>query len=114
MKANKIILHISDRDKWHLTIGLATELIKSKDEASTEIVILADVFAGAVCIACDRDLKQKMIDFIEGGQRIVVCEASLRGLNMPSKSLPDFFQTVPLGLNQIVRLQKEGFHYIKI
>jgi len=110
----KLLIHISDRDKWSTVLSLATQLLDGSEGKDFEIIIVADIFAGAVCIACNKSLKQQMIDFVEAGQRIVVCEESIRCLNIPLKSLPEFVQTVPVALSEIIRLQKEGFHYIKI
>jgi intracellular sulfur oxidation DsrE/DsrF family protein len=110
----KILIHISDRDKWLSVIGLVTRLLDENNNDHTEITIIADIFAGAVCLHCNKSLKQQMIDFVETGQRIVVCEESLKCLNIPMKSLPDFVQTVPLSLPAIIRWQEEGFQYIKV
>ncbi len=110
----KLLIHISDRDKWGSVFSLSIRMMGDSEGKDLEIIIIADTFAGAVCIACNKSLKQQMIDFVEAGQRILVCEESIRCLNIPLKSLPEFVQTVPVTLSEIIRLQKEGFHYIKI
>jgi len=111
---NKILIHISDRDKWPSVIGLVNRLLDESTENKIEIIIIADIFAGAVCLHCNQSLKQQMIDFVETGQRILICEESLKCLNIPMKSLPDFVQTVPLSLPAIIQWQEEGFQYIKL
>ncbi len=110
----KLLIHISDRDKWGSVLSLATRMMGDSEGKDFEIIIIADIFAGAVCIACNKSLKQQMIDFVEAGQRILVFEESIQCLNIPLKSLPEFVQTVPVALSEIIRLQKEEFHYIKI
>ena len=114
MAENRLIIHLSDRDKWNSVLRLVTRILDDRNKNAPKIVIVADIFAGAVCIACNKNLKQQMIDFVEAGQSIVVCEESIRHLNIPLKSLPDFVQTVPVGLWEIVRLKSEGFTYIKL
>jgi intracellular sulfur oxidation DsrE/DsrF family protein len=89
-------------------------MTEGRDGKNWEIIIVADIFAGAVCIACNKSLKQQMIDFVETGQTIIVCEESIRCLNIPLKSLPDFVQTVPVAFTGIIQRQKEGFYYIKV
>lgn len=89
-------------------------MMKKIEGNDSAIIIIADIFAGAVCIACNKSLKQQMIDFVEAGQKIVVCEESIKCLNIPLKSLPDFVQTVPVSLPEIIRLKGEGFRYIKV
>jgi intracellular sulfur oxidation DsrE/DsrF family protein len=110
----KILIHLSDRDKWQSAVWLVGALMENKEADGLEIVIIADVFAGAVCLHCNQSLKQQMTDLAASGQQILVCEESLKCLNIPLKSLPDFAQTIPLSLPEIIRLKEEGFHYIKL
>ena len=110
----KLLIHLSDRDKWGSVLSLATQLMGVSEGKDLEIIIIADIFAGAVCIACNKSLKQQMIDFVKAGQKIMVCEESIKCLNIPLKSLPDFIQSVPVGLSEIIRLQGDGFRYIKV
>jgi len=114
MGDRKVLIHVSDRDKWLSVIGPVTRLLDENSVSNIEIVIIADIFAGAVCLHCNQSLKQQLIDFVETGQRIVICAESLKCLNIPLKSLPDFVETVPLSLPAIIRWQEEGFHYIKL
>ena len=114
MAENRLLIHISDRDKWGSVLSLVSRILNERNKNDLKIVIIADIFAGAVCIACSKSLKQQMIEFVEAGQSIVVCEESIRYLNIPLKSLPDFVKTVPVALWEIVRLQSEGFTYIKM
>lgn len=114
MADNKLLIHISDRDKWSSALCVISRLMENSADKDIEVTIFADIFAGAVCIACNKNLKQQMIDFVEAGQKIIVCEESIRSLNIPLKSLPDFVQTVPVALSEIIKLQNEGFCYIKI
>ena len=113
LAGTKLLLHISDRDKWVSVLSLATRLMGDGKGKHTEIIIIADIFAGAVCIACNKGLKQQMVDFVKAGQKIIVCEESIKCLNIPVKSLPDFTHSVPIGLAEIMRLQGDGFRYIK-
>ena len=114
MTNNRLLIHISDRDKWNSVFSLIDRLIEYHGEKDWEIIIIADMFAGAVCIACNKSLKQQMIDFVESGQKILVCEESIQCLNIPLKSLPDFAQTVPVSLSEIIKRLEEGFYNIKI
>ena len=114
MAVSKLLIHVSDRDKWSSIFSLVSRLMEDVNKKNCKIIIIADIFAGAVCIACNKMLKQQMIDFVEAGQKIVVCEESIKCLNISLKSLPDFVESVSLGLSEIIRLQGEGFRYIKI
>jgi intracellular sulfur oxidation DsrE/DsrF family protein len=112
--SNKILIHISDRDKWPAVFSQLALLLKREDSQDMKIAILADVFAGTVCIACNPELEQQMSDFVKSGHRIYTCEESLRCLNIRTEKLPDFIQLAPTALGEIIRLLEEGYHYIKV
>jgi intracellular sulfur oxidation DsrE/DsrF family protein len=113
MTVCKVLIHISDREKWRSVLSQVSRLTEASDVDSLQITILADAFAGAVCIACDRLLRQRMEVCVKEGHRILACEDSLRSLNMKPENLPDFIQSVPNGVKEIIQLQDEGCHYIK-
>ena len=114
MTVYKLLIHLSDRDKWSSVFGLINKMMIEIEGNKLEIIIIADIFAGAVYIACNKSLKNQMVNFVKAGQRIVVCEESIKCLNISLKSLPDFVQTVPVSFPEIIRLKSEGFHYIKL
>lgn len=110
----RVLIHLSDRDKWSQALAQALSFARETAPSGLELVIVADIFAGAVCIACDRKLRETMIEFVEAGHRIEACEESLRRLNIRPEALPDFIRRVPNALSEIIRRQREGFHYIKV
>jgi uncharacterized protein len=110
----KVLIHISDRDKWSLALRLAQDFVTTNSSGELELIILADIFAGAVCIACDRRLREQMEEFVQAGHTISACEQSLRNFNLRPETLPTFIRTVPNALSEIVQRQLEGFHYIKV
>ena len=113
MTVSKILIHISDRDKWRFVLKQVARLSEVKEGSKPDVTIIADGFAVGVCIACDRMLREQMADFVQRGGRLRGCEESLRFLNMKSENLPDFIQAVPNGVEEIIRLQNKGFQYVK-
>ena len=113
MDPSRILVHISDRDKWRSVLNQVERLSDTEVVNSLAVTIIADAFAVGVCIACDRNLRQQMADFVAEGFRILACEESLRFLNMKPENLPDFIQAVPNGAEEIIRLQGKGFQYVK-
>ena len=110
---SKILIHISDRDKWRFVLNQIARLSEVEEGSKPDVTIIADGFAVGVCIACDRMLREQMAGFVQGGGRLLGCEESLRFLNMKSENLPDFIQAVPNGVEEIIRLQGKGFQYVK-
>jgi intracellular sulfur oxidation DsrE/DsrF family protein len=114
MAACKVLIHVSDRDKWSSALGQAKAFSEANSSSGLELIILADIFAGAVCIACDRRLREQMEEFVQAGHKIMACEHSLRTLNFRPESLPGFIGTIHDAFSEIVQRQMEGFHYIKV
>jgi hypothetical protein len=65
MAEYKVLIHISDRDKWSSTLTMCLNLARETAADALELVILADIFAGAVCVACDRNLRKLMNELVE-------------------------------------------------
>jgi len=110
----KLLIHLSDRDKWVAVLNLATSLAAQPVTGRWEILIVADIFAGGVCVACNKALRQQMVDFVAAGHRILVCLESLRFLNLRPESLPDFVEVVPNSLEEIFKRLAEGWQYVKL
>jgi intracellular sulfur oxidation DsrE/DsrF family protein len=112
--ARKLLLHISDRDKWTLALGLVQSLADKFPEENCQGVMVADVFAGGVCLACHRQLREHMEALSAAGHRILVCAESLRGLNLRPEGLLEFAVLITNSLMEIPRQIKKGYQYIKI
>jgi intracellular sulfur oxidation DsrE/DsrF family protein len=110
----KLLIHLSDRDKWVSVLNLATSLAAQPVTGSWEILIVADVFGGGVCVACNKVLRQQMVDFVTAGHRILVCLESLRLLNLSPKLLPEFVEGIPNSLEEILKRLAEGWQYVKL
>jgi len=48
----RLLIHISDRDKWGSVLSLAARMMGDSEGKDFEIIIIADIFAGAVIYAC--------------------------------------------------------------
>jgi intracellular sulfur oxidation DsrE/DsrF family protein len=112
--SKKLLLHISDRDKWPVALRLVQSLVESAPAEKPRVVIVADVFAGAVCLACHRALREQMAALVAAGHQIRVCTASLKALNLRPEGLPEFMITIPNSLAEIPMRLAEGYQYLKI
>jgi len=110
----KLLLHISDRDKWPVALRLVESLMASAPAGKFQVVVVADIFAGGVCLACHRTLREQMEALVAAGHQIRVCVASLQALNMRPDGLPKFVSQVPNSLAEIPARLAEGFQYIKL
>jgi len=111
---NRLLIHISDRDKWSAVLNLVQALLARAGREGTEVIIVADIFAGAVCLACSRVLREQMQAFAAAGHRLLICTESLRFLNLRPESLPEFVEVIPNSLEEILNRQAEGWQYVKL
>lgn len=107
----KLLLHISDRDKWSTALALIKALA---DQSPGEMVIIADIFAVGICVACNKILGEQMQALVAAGHKILLCGDSLQALNIPAKNLPAFMSIIPNSLAEIIQRQAEGYRYIKL
>lgn len=107
----KLLLHISDRDKWSTALALIKALT---EQTPSEIIIIADIFAVGICVACNKILGEQMQTLVAAGHKILLCKDSLRALNIPDRNLPEFMSVIPNSLADIIKWQAEGYRYIKI
>ncbi|MFZ5453576.1 MAG: hypothetical protein ACOZF2_17085 [Thermodesulfobacteriota bacterium] len=110
----KLLLHISDREKWPVVVRLVQSLVESAPLEEIQVVIVADVFAGGVCLTCHRALREEMEALVAAGHEIRLCATSLQSLNIKTAGLPEFVAIVPNSLAEIPARLAEGYQYIKI
>ena len=111
---DKILIHISDRDKWSAVLSLVNSLIERANPSKLTVTIVADLFAGAVCLACSKILRDQMLAFVDVGHRVLICEDSLRSLNLRPEAMPGFVEIIPNSLAEILQLKAQGFEYLKV
>jgi len=111
---DKLLIHISDRDKWQVLCQLIADFHNSPGGRDVHIVVVADIFAGGVCLACSSDLQDQLQALVDRGHRILVCTDSLNALKLRSRGLPACMEAVPNSLSVISQLRAEGFQYIKV
>ncbi|MEW6386960.1 MAG: hypothetical protein AB1491_05525 [Thermodesulfobacteriota bacterium] len=112
--AEKLLIHISDRDKWTIAVRLVQSLVDSAPAGQFQVVMVADMFAAGVCLACHRALREQMETLVAAGHQIRVCAASLQALNLRPEGLPEFLLLIPHSLTEIPVRQAEGYCYLKV
>ncbi len=111
---DKLLIHISDRDKWHSVAQLIMAYQDSPGRQDLHVVVVADIFAGGVCLACSKALRENLQTLVDRGHRILVCLDSLKSLNLRNSGLPEFMEAVPNSFAEISKLRAEGYQYVKV
>jgi intracellular sulfur oxidation DsrE/DsrF family protein len=107
---SKLLVHLSDRDKWPIALALIRSLL---DQSHSEIVIIVDIFAVGICVACNKIIAEQMQALVDAGHEILLCRDSLQALNIPARNLPEFMSVIPNSLTEILKRRAEGWQYIK-
>ncbi|MGC8996515.1 MAG: DsrE family protein [Fervidicoccaceae archaeon] len=56
---------------------------------------------------------EEIMNMLKWKVRFYICRNSLRALGIKEEEILEHFEIVPAGITQIVKLQSEGFAYIK-
>ncbi len=117
MKKMKLLLHVSDNDRWSIALGNAINFIKDIGEDNADVVIVAN--GGAAASYAYSDKIETMDVLADKGVQFKACRNSLKKLCaegsvcVNEKELPPFVKVVSAGISEIVRKQKEGYAYVK-
>lgn len=112
----KVIFHIDRMKKWELLLDNVSNLIKSYDSASSDIVIAVLANSEAVKGYLKDDDKNElstMLNLSQQGVRFVACNNALQGLKITQGQIPNHVDIVPAGVRELVERQTEGYAYIK-
>ena len=115
MKA-KVVFHVDWDEQKRLVMGLnnIANLLKEVSVEDSEIRLVAN---GASVTLFRRQPEPVYAAQIEDlgrkGVRFLVCGNSLRNFHIPQEDLLDPCEIVKAGIVELVRLQGEGFAYIK-
>jgi intracellular sulfur oxidation DsrE/DsrF family protein len=110
--SKKLLLHLSDRDKWPVALRLVQSLLDRAPPEQIQVVIVAEVFAGGVCLVCHRALREQMEALVAAAHQIRRCAASLQALNLRVENLPEFAGIIPNSLAEIPKGLAEGYQYL--
>ena len=106
MQDLKVILHVSDQERFINAYNNIKNIIKAKDN----VVIHLLLNSNAAKLSVSED---KLSELISKGVTVSVCQNSLNSLNINSENLIDKVNVVAVGVLELVYKQNEGFAYIK-
>ncbi len=106
MAAHRIVVQFneSDQTKWPLIIKNIINLTKSMPEAEIRVIAFgAGIFAFH---------KQRAVE-LPTGVKVGICQNTLRGTHTAEDQLVAEIEVVPSGVAEIVRLQADGWLYLR-
>ncbi len=110
-----LCLHFDCEDQaiWRMLCRNASNYLKALPQENFEIAIVVN--AGGVLLMTNAhpELRELAAPLLERGARIKLCANALAMHEIKSDQLWPGVEIVPAGVVEIVRLQNEGYAYIK-
>lgn len=106
----KVIFHVIEEDKWQVTIDNAVDVLEQYPDAQIEIICMSDaarVFGRFVGLHFEKLAQKSNVQFVIG-------EQGLKNNNLSEDMLPVSFIVEPSVVRRIVKLQNEGYAYIRL
>ena len=117
MKKMRLLLHVSDNERWSVALGNAVNFVKDVGEDHADVVIVANGTAPASYAYSDK--VETMEVLADKGVQFIACRNSLKKLCaggsvcINENALPAFVKVVPAGIGELVSKQQEGYAYVK-
>jgi intracellular sulfur oxidation DsrE/DsrF family protein len=112
----KVVFHLdwNDADRLNMALNNIFNLLKDPFAQTARVCVLANGQAVRLFEKRSATSTQARIAELRGkGVRFALCNNSLTGLNLGRDELVEGCEVVPAGIVELVRLQQEGFAYIK-
>ncbi|MEF8852750.1 MAG: DsrE family protein [Haloarculaceae archaeon] len=108
------VLHLTSDAEHHCGHALqSARLLREHDEPVHDAVVLLAHRTGARLVTTDSPTASDLADLVEDGVGIVVGRSCLDALGLPGETVPGV-EVVSSGVSELVRLQFEGYDYVKI
>jgi intracellular sulfur oxidation DsrE/DsrF family protein len=109
-----VVIQVSDNDpaRWNLAINNAKNIQNDlgKDNVTVEIVAFGP---GINMLKSDSEVSERLGAGIKDGMQIRACANSMKAFKLTDKDLYAGVQTVPSGVVEIMKKQKEGWAYLR-
>ncbi|MCI0182204.1 MAG: DsrE family protein [Acidibacillus sp.] len=106
MTAHRVVIqwNESDQTKWPLMVNNIVHLLKAMPEAEIKVISFGPgIFAFH---------KERAIE-LPAGVQVGICQNTMRGTNTSEDQLITGIQVVPSGVAEIVKLQADGWIYLR-
>jgi uncharacterized protein len=112
----KVVFHLDWNDRDRISMALNNIFNLLKDPFGEKAVVLMLANGQAVKLfekSSALSTAARIAELREKGVRFLICNNSLTGLGLKQDELIEGCEVVPAGIVELVRLQQEGFAYIK-
>lgn len=106
----KVVLHVSEADRWHAALGNLANLTALDDQPEVRVVVNG---SAVYVLQGQHDWLGHMAKAAAKGVVFQICQNSLKAHDIPEKALPEWAATVPNGVVALAEAQRDGFAYVK-
>ena len=110
MSELKVVLHVSEADRWHAALGNLANIVQHAPQPETRVVVNG---SAVYVLQGQHNQLEHMAKAAAKGVAFQVCRNSLRAHDIPEDALPDWATVVPGGVIALAEAQRNGFAYIK-
>lgn len=114
--SSKVVFHLDRNDQDNLVMALNNIFNLLKDPFGDKAVVCVLANGQAVRLfekAAASSTAGRVAEFQGRGVRFLLCNNSLTGLGIKPEQLIEGCEVVPAGIVELIRLQQDGFAYIK-
>ena len=107
---HRVLIHLDEPEKAALVLNSAKNLVAGLGKVEVEVVAYSDGVEGLRTGGSQAALMDLLAS---QGVRFVLCENTLRSRDLPVEDFPDYMETVPSGVVELVLKQEEGWCYVR-
>ncbi len=112
MKKYRAVLHLTDIERANLALNNARNLLADQDEELAEVELVTNS-EGVKALLKSGPYCERVGELAAKGVRFVLCSKSLRALGLERDEFFDLAEVVPSGTGELVKMQAEGWAYVK-
>lgn len=124
----KLVVHVNEPERWAIAISNITNLLNDVGDQNAEVVVVANGAGvkgyvreglpsseaqGETCAIGTGDNISSMEKLSKRGVAFLACRNALNAQHVTTQVLPNFLKIVSAGMTEMVKLQADGFAYIK-
>lgn len=109
----RVIFQLNEADDYRINLVLNNINNVRADLEEVEVELVAYAQGVMLYLPDENPYQTRIQDLQQKGVHLVVCNNSLRSLNLKPEDLLEGVKVVPSGVGELVRKQQEGWIYIR-
>ncbi|GGC72799.1 DsrE family protein [Undibacterium terreum] len=111
---SKVVFQVSDNDegKWNLTLNNVKNIQAALGAANVDIEIVA-YGPGISMLKFDTPVGNRLQEALQAKVKIAACENTMAAQKLRKEDMAPSISYVPAGIVEIIKLQQQGYAYIK-